>query len=111
MTPSGNLATWMAPKPNRIGVTLPKAVGRYTCAAENMSCRQGGADNSGNITAGSVSGNRINLAVKLPADRSDCYYSGATTSPAQANGIYVCYWGGRMIEEGVWTLARQAPEE
>lgn len=86
-------------------------IGSYTCAAGNMSCRDGGADNSGNITAGSVSGNRINLAVKLPADLSDCYYSGATTAPAQANGIYLCYQEGRIIEEGVWSLARQAPEE
>ena len=85
-------------------------IGTYTCAAGNMSCRQGGADNSGNITAGSISGNRLNLAVKLPADMSDCYFSGATTSQTQANGIYVCYLGGSMIEEGTWSLARQVAE-
>jgi hypothetical protein len=100
---------------NNVTFTLTQygsqVIGRYTCAAENMSCRQGGADNSGNITAGSVSGNRINLAVKLPADMSDCYYSGAATAPAQANGVYMCYQGGRIIEEGVWSVARQGPEE
>jgi hypothetical protein len=99
---------------NNVTFTLTQygsqVIGRYTCATENMSCRQGGADNSGDITAGSVSGNRINLAVKLHADMSDCYYNGATTSPAQANGIYMCYLGGRMIEEGQWSLARQAAE-
>jgi len=84
--------------------------GSYACAAGNAECRLGGADNAGKITSGSVSGDRINVAVKLPADKSDCYYSGAATSPAQANGIYVCYRGGRMIEEGVWSLARQSPE-
>ncbi len=83
--------------------------GSYSCAAGNMSCRHGGADDSGKIMAGSVSGNQINLAVRLPADLSDCYYSG-TATPAQANGVYVCYRGGMMIEEGIWNLARQSPE-
>jgi hypothetical protein len=86
-----------------------QVTGNYTCAPGNADCRLGGADNSGKIVAGSVSGNRINVTVKLPADKSDCYYNG-TTSSAQANGVYVCYRGGRMIEEGVWTLARQSAE-
>ncbi len=84
--------------------------GSYVCAAGNMSCHHGGAADSGKIVAGSVSGNQINLAVRLPADLSDCYYNGSATSPAQANGVYVCYRGGLMIEEGVWSLARQSPE-
>ncbi len=84
--------------------------GSYACAAGNMSCRHGGADDSGKIVAGSVSGNQVNLAVRLPADLSDCYYSGTVTSPMQANGNYVCYRGGRMIEEGVWSALRQSPE-
>jgi len=84
--------------------------GSYSCTAGTMSCRYGGADDSGKIMAGSVSGNQINLAVRLPADLSDCYYSGTATSPAQANGVYVCYRGGRMIEEGIWSMARQSPE-
>jgi hypothetical protein len=84
--------------------------GSYACAAGNADCRLGGAGNAGKIMSGSVSGNRINVAVKLPVDKSDCYYNGAATSSAQANGIYVCYRDGRMIEEGVWSLARQSPE-
>ena len=61
-------------------------------------------------SAGSVSGNQINLAVKLPADLSECYYNGVATSPAQARGVYICYTGGRMIEEGVWSVARQSSD-
>jgi hypothetical protein len=85
-------------------------IGNYTCAAGSMSCRHGGADDSGKIAAGSVSGNRINLAVKMPADTSDCYYSGAATAPSEASGVYMCYRGGRLIEEGNWNLVRQSSE-
>ncbi len=98
---------------NNVSFTLTQygsqLTGIYACAAGDASCRHGGAADSGRITAGSVSGNRINLAVKVPADTSDCYYNG-TTSEAQANGVYVCYHDGRMIEQGVWALARQSPE-
>src|SRR5271166_1207790 len=44
--------------------------GRYTCAIGNMICRHGGADDSGRIESGSISGNRINLSVIIPADLS-----------------------------------------
>lgn len=85
-------------------------VGNYACAAGNMACRHGGAANAGRIAAGSISGNQINLAVKVPSDLSDCYYNGKATSSAQADGVYVCYKGGRMIEEGVWNVTRQSSE-
>lgn len=99
---------------NNVSFTLnqygSQITGSYSCAAGNMNCRHGGADDSGKIMAGSVSGSQINLAVRLPADMSDCYYSGSATSPAQANGVYVCYRGGRMIEEGIWSLGRQSSD-
>jgi hypothetical protein len=88
-----------------------QVVGNYACAAGNMDCRHGGADSSGKIAAGSVSGNQINLAVKVPADLSDCYYNGTATPSGQADGVYVCYIGGRMIEEGVWNVTRRSSEE
>jgi len=87
-----------------------QVVGNYACAAGNMDCRHGGADSSGKIAAGSVSGNQINLAVQLPADLSDCYYNGTAISADRADGVYVCYAGGRMIEQGVWNVTRQSPE-
>jgi hypothetical protein len=108
------LATVRCNAVNNVTFTLTQygsqLTGSYACAAGNASCRHGGADDSGNITAGSVSGNQLNLLVKLPADKSDCYYNGASASSAQANGVYVCYRDGRMIEEGVWSLVRQSPE-
>ncbi len=84
--------------------------GKYTCAIGNMICRHGGADDSGRIESGSISGTRLNLAVMIPADLSNCYFSGATTSPTQANGIYMCYQGGLQVEEGEWNVARAQPE-
>jgi len=100
---------------NNVTFTLTQygsqVVGDYTCTAGNTSCRHGGADDSGKVTSGSVSGNQINLLVKVPADVSECFYNGATSSSAQASGVYVCYSEGRMIEEGVWNVARQSSEE
>jgi hypothetical protein len=84
--------------------------GNYACEAGNADCRHGGADDSGKIYAGSASGSRINLAVRLPADTSDCYYSGSAGASNQASGVYVCYRGGMLIEEGVWNLVRQSAE-
>ncbi len=87
-----------------------QVTGNYTCAPGSMSCRHGGADDAGTIAAGSISGNRVNLAVKIAADNSDCYYSGAAASATQARGVYVCYRGGMLIEEGVFNLVRQEAE-
>ncbi len=83
--------------------------GKYACAIGNMGCRHGGADDSGRIESGSISGNRINLSVMIPADLSNCYFSGNTTSPTQANGVYICYQGGLQVEEGEWSLSRAQP--
>jgi hypothetical protein len=85
-------------------------IGNYACETGSADCRHGGADDSGKIYAGSASGSRINLAVKLPADTSECYYSGATDASNQASGVYVCYRGGMLIEEGIWNLVRQSAE-
>ena len=38
------------------------------------------------------------------------YHSGSTTSPTQANGIYMCYQGGLQVEEGEWNLSRSSSE-
>jgi hypothetical protein len=82
--------------------------GKYSCALGNMICRHGGADDSGNINAGSISGNQLNLSVMVPADVSNCYYNGSTTSSNQANGVYMCYQGGLLVEQGVWSVERRS---
>lgn len=99
---------------NNITFTLnqrgPQLTGRYTCATGTTVCRHGGADDSGDINAGSISGSQFNLSVIIPADVSNCYYHGATTSSAEANGVYVCYQGGKPVEQGVWNLSRTSAE-
>jgi hypothetical protein len=99
---------------NNISFTLNQSgaqlTGKYTCASGNMICRHGGADDSGDINSGSISGNQLNLSVIIPADVSNCYYHGATTSATQANGVYMCYQGGRQVEQGVWNLSRTSAE-
>jgi hypothetical protein len=99
---------------NNITFTLNQSgsqlTGKYSCATGTMICRHGGADDSGDINSGSISGNQFNLSVIIPADVSNCYYHGATTSPTQANGVYMCYQGGNQVEQGVWNLSRTAAE-
>jgi hypothetical protein len=99
---------------NNITITLNQSgsqlTGKYTCATGNMICRHGGADDSGDIDSGSISGNQFNLSVIIPADVSNCYYHGATTSATEANGVYMCYQGGMQVEQGVWNLSRAAAE-
>jgi len=99
---------------NNISFTLNQSgsqlTGKYTCAAGNMICRHGGADDSGDIDSGSISGNQFNLSVIIQADVSNCYYHGATTSATEADGVYICYQDGRQVEQGVWNLSRTAAE-
>jgi hypothetical protein len=86
--------------------------GRYICANGDTLCRHGGADDSGKVVAGSISNSSgLNLSVIVPADFSNCYYSGTTTAPNQASGVYMCYQGSIQVEEGVWNLTRTSSAE
>ncbi len=80
--------------------------GKFTCAYGNMICRNGGADSYGKIVSGKIAGNQIRLTVVLPADVSNCFYSGVFTSPNAVRGAYSCYQGGELIEEGIWNATR-----
>ena len=84
--------------------------GKYTCAYGNMICRNGGADNTGKVVSGRVSGDQIRLSVVLPADVSNCYYNGMLTSPTSIRGGYMCYQGGELVEEGMWNVSRASGE-
>ncbi len=84
--------------------------GKFTCAYGNLICRNGGADNTGKVVSGRVSGDQIRLSVVLPADVSNCYYNGQLTSPTSARGGYMCYQGGELVEEGVWNVSRASGE-
>jgi hypothetical protein len=76
--------------------------GKYTCAYGNLNCRNGGADDTGEIVSGRISGNEIRLSVVIPADVSNCYYNGRLASPTTIRGGYSCYQGGGLLEEGMW---------
>jgi hypothetical protein len=84
--------------------------GKYTCAYGNLICRNGGADNTGKVVSGKVSGNRIRLSVVIPADVSNCYYNGTLTSPTGIRGGYACYQGGALVEEGQWNVTQASAQ-
>jgi len=84
--------------------------GKYTCAYGNLICRNGGADNTGKVVSGRVSGDQIRLSVVLPSDVSNCYYNGRLTSPTTIHGGYMCYQGGELLEEGIWDVKRASGE-
>ena len=80
--------------------------GRFTCAYGTLNCRNGGADNTGKIVSGRVSGNLIRFSVIVPADVSNCYYNGRLTSSTTIHGGYACYQGGGLLEQGVFDLTK-----
>lgn len=96
-----NISFSFAPKGNQIR-------GRFTCAYGNLNCRNGGADNTGKIVSGRVSGNLIRFSVMVPADVSHCYYNGKLTSSTTIHGAYACYQGGGVLEQGVFDLTKSS---
>ena len=83
--------------------------GKYTCAFGTQNCRNGGADSTGDIVSGRLSGKEIRLSVVISADVSNCYYNGRLTTPTAIRGGYSCYQGGELLEEGEWNA--KAPAE
>ena len=80
--------------------------GSYTCAYGTMVCRNGGADNTGTVAWGRISGNLMRLNLTIPADASNCYYNGMLVSATAMHGTYMCYNGGALVEEGTWSVKR-----
>ena len=80
--------------------------GKFTCAYGNQICRNGGADNTGKVISGRISGNQIRLSVVVSADVSNCYYNGMFTSANAIRGAYMCYQGGELLEEGMFEVKR-----
>ena len=86
---------------------------RCRCASSggshgNPNCRNGGADNTGKVDSGTVSGNVIRFSVMVPADVSHCYYNGRLTSSSTIHGAYACYQGGGLLEQGVFDLTKSS---
>jgi len=99
---------------NKITLTLAqqdnRITGNYTCSTGTMICRNGGADNTGNVQWGRISGNQIRLSLSIPADVSNCNYNGMLTSATRMHGSYMCFNGASLVEEGTWDVKR-APGE
>ena len=96
-----NITLSLAPNGNQIK-------GKFICAYGNLNCRNGGADNTGEIISGKISGNLIRFSVLVPADVSRCYYNGKLTSSTTIHGAYACYQGGGLLEQGVFDLTRSS---
>jgi hypothetical protein len=99
---------------NRIAFNLVQndgnLTGEYKCAIGTMICRNGNADNYGTVQSGWVSGNQLAISVLVPADVSNCRYTGVSNTPNTARGRYSCYQGGSLLEQGQWQLDRVAVE-
>jgi hypothetical protein len=80
--------------------------GKFTCAHGTMNCRNGGADDSGKIVSGKLSGKMLRLSVMVPADVSHCIYNGRLTSSTTIRGAYACYEGGGLVEQGAFDLTK-----
>jgi hypothetical protein len=87
-----------------------KIKGKYTCAYGNRTCRNGGADSTGKIVSGHISGSRLRFSVVLPADASNCDYSCILMSATTARGAYSCYQGGQIVEQGSWDVQRASAQ-
>jgi hypothetical protein len=81
-----------------------RIVGNHTCAYGTMICRHGGADNTGKVISGRISGNQIRLSLMIPSDGSNCYYNGMLRSPTTMHGAYMCYNGADLVKEGIWDV-------
>ncbi len=110
VTPPCSFSSGRCNAVNNVTFTLrlkgDRVKGKFTCAYGNLICRNGGADNTGKVVSGRISGNQIRLSVVLPADVSNCYYNGMFTSPNAIHGSYMCYEGGELLEEGVFDVKR-----
>jgi hypothetical protein len=96
---------------NKITFTIiedeSKVSGHYTCTIGTQICRNGNADDSGKIVAGTTSGNSIRFNVIVPSDVSNCHYNGFISAPGQMRGAYSCYQGGGLIEQGGFDVTRE----
>ena len=83
--------------------------GGYTCANGTRVCRHEGADDSGKISQGTITGDHLTLNIQITADLSNCYFDGTAIS-GKLSGVYRCYNGAALVEEGVFEVTRPFPQ-
>lgn len=76
--------------------------GQYSCAYGNMACRNG--NDSGRIDAVTTENDFTLIRVQL-SDGTSCLYRGVFEK-AHVRGVYTCYGGAGVIEQGSWRAAR-----
>lgn len=79
--------------------------GKYNCSYGSFECRHGGADSDGYVHWGDMRGSEVRLDVLLPSDLSSCLYNGDVAGDKIA-GMYRCYAGGALIEQGTWRMSK-----
>lgn len=77
--------------------------GSYSCAYGNMVCRNG--NDLGQIASVTSSGGDFTLIRVQLSDGTSCLFRGIFEK-AKVNGVYSCYGGAAVIEQGSWRASR-----
>jgi|SRR5208282_481270 len=77
--------------------------GSYSCAYGNMICRNG--NESGQVASVTASGRDFTLIRVQLSDGTSCLFKGIFER-AKVNGVYSCYGGAAVIEQGSWRASR-----
>jgi hypothetical protein len=77
--------------------------GSYSCAYGNMVCRNG--NDLGQVASVTTSGTDFTLIRVQLSDGTSCLYKGIFQK-TKVNGVYSCYGGAAVIEQGSWRASR-----
>ena len=77
--------------------------GSYACAYGNMVCRNG--NDSGQVASVTASGSDYTLIRVQLSDGTSCLFKGIFEK-AEVKGVYSCYGGAAVIEQGSWRASR-----
>jgi hypothetical protein len=77
--------------------------GSYSCAYGNMVCRNG--NDSGQVASVTASGSDSTLIRVQLSDGTSCLFKGIFEK-AEVKGVYSCYGGAAVIEQGSWRASR-----
>ncbi len=77
--------------------------GSYSCAYGNMVCRNG--NESGQVASVTASGSDFTLIRVQLSDGTSCLFKGIFEK-AEVKGVYSCYGGAAVIEQGSWRATR-----
>jgi hypothetical protein len=76
--------------------------GSYKCAYGNLVCRN--LNTTGKIVSGDYRPPNAMIRILMP-DASTCRFTGRFESKG-GSGAYVCYYGSKPVERGMWRVSR-----